>query len=55
MMGDGIIDLRAIRSLVEDAGYDGFVEAEIFSTLNWWKRPIDETLAACRERFATAT
>lgn len=55
MMGDGIIDLRAIRALVEDAGYEGFVEAEIFSSLNWWRRPIDETLAACRERFATAT
>ena len=55
MMGDGIIDLRTIRNLVEEAGYDGFVEAEIFSKLNWWKRPIDETLAACRERLATAT
>jgi len=55
MMGDGIIDLREIRSLVEEAGYDGFVEAEIFSTLDWWKRPMGETLAVCRERFANAT
>ncbi len=55
MMGDGVIDVPGIRRLVEQAGYDGFVEVEIFSARNWWKRPMQETLAACRERFATAT
>lgn len=55
MMGDGVIDVRQIRSEVEAAGYDGFVEVEIFSARNWWKRPIRETLAACRERLASAS
>ena len=54
MMGDGVIDVRSIRRLVEDAGYSGAVECEIFSANNWWKRPMTETLAACRERFASA-
>ncbi len=55
MMGDGVIDVRAIRGDVEAAGFEGFTEVEIFSATNWWKRPMDETLAACRERLAAAT
>ena len=55
MMGDGIIDVPAIRTLVEDAGYAGPVEVEIFSAANWWTRPMDETLQVCRARFASAT
>ncbi|MFN4141731.1 sugar phosphate isomerase/epimerase family protein [Aestuariivirga sp.] len=55
MMGDGVIDVPKIRRDVEAAGYEGFVEVEIFSAGNWWKRPIAETLSVCRERFATAT
>ena len=55
MMGDGIIDVPMIRSDVEAAGYAGPVEVEIFSTRNWWQRPMDETLQVCRERFASAT
>jgi sugar phosphate isomerase/epimerase len=55
MMGDGIIDVRSIRGDVEAAGYKGLVEVEIFSTANWWKRPILETLDVCAERFATST
>jgi sugar phosphate isomerase/epimerase len=54
MMGDGVIDLKAIRSLIEGAGYDGLVEVEIFSNGNWWKKPIAETLQVLKERFATA-
>ena len=54
MMGDGVIDVPMIRAAVEGAGYDGFVEVEIFSVANWWKRPMAETLAICRERLATA-
>ncbi len=52
MMGDGVIDVRGIRSMVEAAGYDGLVEAEIFSATNWWKRPMAETLTVCAQRFA---
>jgi len=55
MMGDGIIDIPAIRRAVEQAGYAGAVEVEIFSAANWWKRPMDETLKVCRERLATST
>ena len=28
--------------------------AEIFSAENWWKRPMPEILATCRDRFASA-
>lgn len=55
MMGDGVIDVRMIRGLVEDADYRGPVEVEIFSAANWWMRPMDETLRICRERLVTAT
>lgn len=55
MMGDGIIDIRLIRSQLEASGYQGAVEVEIFSAANWWKRPVKEILHICRERFQTAT
>jgi sugar phosphate isomerase/epimerase len=55
MMGDGVIDVRAIRAAVEDAGYSGAVEVEIFSARNWWKLQMHETLAVCKERFISAT
>ena len=31
MMGDGVVDLRAVRAAVEAAGYRGPAEVEIFS------------------------
>jgi sugar phosphate isomerase/epimerase len=55
MMGDGIIDLPRIRGLVQKAGYRGFTEVEIFSAENWWKKPGDEVLRTCIERFNTAS
>ena len=55
MMGDGVIDVPMIRGLIETAGYGGAIEVEIFSSANWWKRPMDETLRVCRERLATST
>lgn len=51
MMGDGVIDLPALRGLVEQAGYQGLVEAEIFSSENWWKRPMAATLAVIKSRL----
>ena len=51
MMGDGVIDLRRIRSWVEAAGYAGLLEVEIFSKENWWQRPGEEVLATCIERY----
>lgn len=53
MMGDGVIDLRGIRRMIEAAGYAGPQEVEIFSRDNWWKRSSDETLRTCIERFET--
>jgi sugar phosphate isomerase/epimerase len=53
MMGDGVIDLKAIRGALEAAGYRGPQEVEIFSAGNWWKRPGEEVLATCIERFRT--
>ena len=50
MMGDGIIDLPLIGSWVEQAGYAGFQEVEIFSELDWWQRDPDEVLRICKER-----
>ncbi len=50
MMGDGVIDLPAIRKMIEATGYDGFHEVEIFSALDWWKRPLDEVIATCIAR-----
>jgi sugar phosphate isomerase/epimerase len=50
MMGDGVIDLRAIRAMVEAAGYTGHCEVEILSAGNWWKRDADEVLRTCIER-----
>ena len=55
MMGDGVIDLPRIRQWVQKAGYRGFIEVEIFSAENWWKRPGDEVLRTCIERFNTAS
>lgn len=53
MMGDGVIDIPAIRAQVEAAGYDGFCEVEIMSSENWWKRDADEVLRVCVERHAS--
>jgi sugar phosphate isomerase/epimerase len=50
MMGDGVIDIRRIRGWVEEAGYDGFAEVEIFSANNWWKRDPEEVVRVCAER-----
>jgi sugar phosphate isomerase/epimerase len=35
LMGEGCIPLRKIRSWVEDAGFGGFIEVEIFSNEYW--------------------
>jgi len=35
IMGEGCIDIRGIRGWVEEAGFDGFIEVEIFSEELW--------------------
>jgi sugar phosphate isomerase/epimerase len=53
MMGDGVIDIPAIRAEVEAQGFDGLCEVEIFSTLDWWTRDADEVLSTLVERGRT--
>ena len=53
MMGDGVVDLRRFRGLVEAEGYDGLVEVEIFSDRDWWRRDPDEVLSTVLERART--
>jgi sugar phosphate isomerase/epimerase len=50
MPGDGVIDLRAIRAMVEATGYAGHCDVEIFSAQDWWKREPSEVLRICLER-----
>jgi sugar phosphate isomerase/epimerase len=50
MMGDGVIELKKVRGWVEQAGFAGFAEVEIFSELDWWQRPGAEVLDTCIAR-----
>ena len=54
MMGDGVIDIPRIRGWVEDAGFAGYSEVEIFSAENWWKREAGEVLDTCISRHCSA-
>lgn len=51
MMGDGVIDIPAIRKSIEASSYAGFIEVEIFSQENWWKRDADEVVSVVKDRF----
>lgn len=51
MMGDGVIDLRRLKRLVAETGYQGFTEVEIFSARNWWQRDPDEVIGIIKQRF----
>jgi sugar phosphate isomerase/epimerase len=53
MMGDGVIDIRALRAAVEAQGFRGYSEIEIFSNA-WWDQPIDDVLRTCIARHRTA-
>ena len=53
MPGDGVIDLRGIRAMVEATGYAGHCDVEIFSAQDWWKREPSEVLRICLERHQT--
>lgn len=51
LMGEGCIDLKGMRSLVEAAGFDGNHEVEIFSN-RWWSADQDEFLARIQKAYA---
>ena len=53
MMGDGVIDIPRIRAWVEDTGFAGYSEVEIFSS-DWWKRDGGEVLDTCIARHRSA-
>lgn len=50
-VGDGVIDFPTITGFVEKAGYQGFVEVEIFNE-QIWSAPAQETADLVRSRFA---
>ncbi|MFG3529146.1 sugar phosphate isomerase/epimerase family protein [Streptomyces sp. NPDC047917] len=50
-LGDGAVDFRAFRSLVEAAGFDGPIEVEIFNE-SLWARDGAEVLAEVAARYA---
>jgi len=43
LMGEGCIPLKQIRGWVEETGFNGFIEVEIFSN-TWWKEDQSEFL-----------
>ena len=49
MMGDGIIDLAGLWSMMRAHGYRGPIEVEIFSD-KWWAEPPDAVLNIALER-----
>lgn len=51
MMGDGIIELRRLRTAVDAAGYSGPIEVEIFNEAIW-ATPGAEVLRLMKERFS---
>mgnify|MGYP001216861801 FL=1 len=54
LMGEGCIDLRGIRALVEKNGFGGMIEVEIFSSC-WWEKPTTEFLEAIQESYLNHT
>ena len=53
-LGDGVIDFGPISAGVAAAGYDGYVEVEIFNA-EVWEAPPDQTATTVRERFGLAS
>lgn len=52
MIGDGVINFAFYRSLLDEIGYDGPFEIELFSKFDWWTREGDETVRVSVERCA---
>jgi len=50
LMGDGCVPVRQIRSWVEETGFNGFNEVEIFST-DYWKEDQHEFLKKIVEAY----
>ena len=50
MMGDGVIELRRIKAAVDDAGYTGPIEVEIFNQAIW-DTPGKDVLTLMKNRY----
>lgn len=50
MMGDGVIELRKLREMVESACYEGPIEVEIFNEAVW-HMPEGEVMDLIQQRF----
>lgn len=50
LMGEGCIDLRDIRNMIETAGFNGYHEVEIFSN-RWWADDQDHFLDRIKEAY----
>lgn len=54
LMGEGCINIRQIREWVEQTGFSGYNEVEIFSN-RWWQEDQDEYLKKIRDAYLTAS
>ena len=54
LMGEGCIDLRGIRAMVESNGFNGMIEVEVFSN-RWWGQPTNEFLKTIKESYLNYT
>ena len=52
MPGDGCINIKQLRSAVEDVGYSGPIELEVFSSNNWWNVSFEDLLDTCVRRIS---
>lgn len=54
LMGDGCIDIRTIRGWVEDAGFRGFNEVEVFSE-HYWAMDQEQYVETIRKAYLAHT
>ena len=54
LMGEGCIDLRGIRAMVEKNGFSGMIEVEIFSN-RWWEKPTPNFLDSILQAYLQHT
>jgi sugar phosphate isomerase/epimerase len=50
MTGDGVIELRRIKTAIDEAGYTGPIEVEIFNP-TYWEMPGDEVLQLMKSSY----
>lgn len=54
LMGEGCIPVQRIRQAVDDAGFDGFIEVEIFSN-EYWEKDQDTFLKEIIDAYRSST